>query len=84
MGGTFFEATRPDIYTARSRGRRLQVAAAVLDPALADVNRSRFPVPGSDAAGSFTLPFERWAVILIACLVLLLFDWAAFARRISR
>jgi hypothetical protein len=84
MGGTIFEATRPDIYTARSGGRRLQVAAAVLDPVLADVNRSRFPIPGSDAAGSFTLPLERWAVILIACLVLLLFDWTAFARRISR
>ena len=84
MGSTIFEATRPEIYTAQSGAKRLQVAAAVLDPGLADVNRSRFREPGTDAQRSFTLPLERWAMILIACLILLLIDWTAFARRISR
>jgi hypothetical protein len=83
-GATLFEADRPDIYTVRAARARVQVAAAVLDPQQADVNRSRFTEElGPDTPAS-ALPLERWVLIALACIVLLLVDWTAYTRRITR
>lgn len=83
-GATIFEADRPDIYTASAAGARVQVAAGVLDPRLADVNRSRFAEASVVGAAATTLPLERWVWIVLACIVLLLLDWAAYTRRLTR
>lgn len=83
-GATLFDAARPDVYTARSTDRVVRIATAVLDPRMADVNRSRFG-PASVVAGvSAGLPFERWGLLVLAVIVLFVIDWVAFTRRISR
>jgi Ca-activated chloride channel homolog len=83
-GGTLFDAVRPDIYTARAPGGVVRIAAAVLDPRLADVNRSRFGSTSAFAGLGAGLPFERWGLLVFAVVVLLLLDWVAFTRRITR
>ena len=83
-GATLFDAARPDIYTARGQGGVVRFATAVLDLRMADVNRTRFG-PASAIAGMGTgLPFERWGLVVFAVVLLLLVDWVAFTRRISR
>ncbi|MEO8040664.1 MAG: hypothetical protein ABI794_17995, partial [Betaproteobacteria bacterium] len=83
-GATLFDAERPDIYTVRGAHARLQVAAGVLDPLQADINRSRLTATDGIPVPGVALPFERWVVIVLACLGLLVFDWAAYTRRITR
>ncbi len=83
-GGTLFDASRPDVYTARSQDRVVRITTAVLDSQMADVNRSRFGPASVVAAARAGLPFERWGLLVLAVLVLFLIDWVAFTRRISR
>lgn len=83
-GATMFEADHPDIYTVHTAGARLQVAAGVLDPRQADVNRSRFSEASDPGTVATAWPLERWVWIVLACIALLLFDWAAYARRLTR
>jgi hypothetical protein len=83
-GATLFEAVRPDIYTARTADARVRIAAAVLDPARAEVNRSAFAEDRRPPEAASTPPLERPVVIALACLALLLVDWAAFTRRLTR
>ncbi len=80
-GATLFEAVRPDIYTARTADARVRIAAAVLDPSRAEVNRSAFAEDLRPAEAASAPPLERPVVIALACLALLLVDWAAFTRR---
>jgi Ca-activated chloride channel family protein len=84
--GTVFEAARPDVYTVRSSERHLQVVANMLDPRLADINHSRF----ADRAESDVVrpPAVRgnaapWIVFLLAGVMFLLLEWAAYTRRIT-
>jgi hypothetical protein len=83
-GATIFTAERPDIYTVSAASGRTLVAAAVLDPHLAQVNATRLPEAAPIAVLPQVLPLERWAFIALACLALLLIDWAAYMRRITR
>jgi hypothetical protein len=83
-GATIFEAMRPDVYTVLAPGGRVQVAAAVLDPRQAEVNGSRFAEDSGAATLASVLPLERWVLIMLACIVLLLADWAAYTRRLTR
>jgi hypothetical protein len=80
---TMFEAGRPDIYSVQAAGRRLQVAAALLDPRLAEINRSRFAgMPEGEVTGA-GIPREDWSSLVMIGIALMLLDWAAFARRIT-
>jgi Ca-activated chloride channel homolog len=83
-GATLFEAGRPDIYTARGSGGVVRIATAVPDPRIADVNRTRYGVATVVAGVGSGLPVERWGLLVCAVVVLLLLDWVAFTRRISR
>lgn len=83
-GATLFDAVRPDIYTARAPGGVVRIATAVLDPRIADVNRSRFDAAEGVTETAGGLPIERWGLLVFAVLVLLLIDWAMFTRRIAR
>ncbi|MCC7112764.1 MAG: hypothetical protein IT520_00105, partial [Burkholderiales bacterium] len=83
-GATLFEAVRPDIYTARTADARVRIAAAVLDPSRAEINRSAFAEDLRPAEAASAPPLERPVVIALACLALLLVDWAAFTRRLTR
>jgi hypothetical protein len=80
---TMFEAARPDIYTVQAAGRRLQVAAAVLDPRLADINRSRFAGVSTTDVATAGIPLENWSTLVLIGIALMLLDWAAFTRRIA-
>lgn len=83
-GVTIFDAQRPDIYTVRSGNAHVLIAAGLMDSRLADINASRFahtPVPATALPG---VPLERWALAVLACMALLVFDWAAYVRRVTR
>ena len=83
-GVTVFDAQRPDIYTVRSGNARVLVAASLLDSRLADVNASRFAHAPAPVAAPSGLPLERWVLAVLACMALLMFDWAAYVRRVTR
>jgi Ca-activated chloride channel family protein len=83
-GMTIFDAQRPDIYTVRSGNARLLVTAGVLDSHLADVNASRFAHASAPATAPSGLPLERWVLVVLACMALLMLDWAAYTRRVTR
>jgi hypothetical protein len=82
-GATLFDAARPDIYTAQAAGGRFRVAAALLDPRLADINRSRFADTPPASRTAAARPLEAWSLLVLAGLVLMLLDWAALTRRIA-
>ena len=83
-GVTIFDAQRPDLYTLRSGNARVLVAASLLDSHLADVNASRFANAPAPVAAPPGLPLERWVLAVLACMALLMFDWAAYVRRVTR
>lgn len=83
-GAILFDAARPDLYTVSAGSTRMRVAAALLDPRRAEVNRSRLPPSAGSVPATAGPAFERWTWIVLACVALLLVDWAAFTRRISR
>jgi hypothetical protein len=80
---TMFEAARPGLYTAQAAGRRLQVAAALLDPRLADINRSRLAGASRAELTAGSIPLETWSSLVMIAIVLMLLDWAAYTRRIT-
>jgi hypothetical protein len=83
-GVTVFDAERPDIYTASSGSVRVLVAAGLMDVRRADVNASRLAGEPVVRSASTALPLERWALVALACVALLLFDWGAYVRRVTR
>jgi len=83
-GVTIFDAQRPDIYTVRSGNARVLVAAGLLDSRLADVNASRFARASAPVTAPSGLPLERWVLVVLACMALLMLDWAAYTRRVTR
>ena len=86
-GGTQFDAPRPDVYTATARSGSVQVVANVLDPRLAQINRS--VLAGATAAepsvarGLGRWLAEPWRALLALAAILLLMEWTAFTRRLS-
>jgi hypothetical protein len=82
-GATLFDAARPDIFTVQAAGGRFRVAAALLDPKLADINRSRFADTRPASRTAAARPLEAWSLLVLAGLVLMLVDWAALTRRIA-
>jgi hypothetical protein len=83
-GVTIFDAQRPDIYSVRSGNARVLVAAGLMDSRLADVNASRFAHASVAATVPPGLPLERWVLAVLVCMALLMLDWAAYARRVTR
>lgn len=81
---TVFEAERPDLYTVTGKDRQVQVAAQAIDPGGFEINRSRVTAASTAAVAVGGLPLERWMWISAAALVLLLVEWAAYVRRITR
>ncbi len=85
-GGTLFEVTEPGMFTAVSARQRLRVAANLLDRRVTDVNRSPLAPLRSAAmepAQARRLPFDPWAVFLLAAALLLVFEWWAWNRRVT-
>ena len=83
-GATIFDAARPGVFTVVSDAGTTRVVANVIDPQVADVNRSRFA--GSSVAVAPTLHFARlrfepWIVLLALAVALLAFEWMAYTRR---
>jgi hypothetical protein len=85
-GGTVFEVTEPGMFTAVSASQRLRVVANLLDPRVTDVNRSPLaPLqsPAIESAQAPRLPFDPWAALLLAALLLLVFEWWTWNRRVT-
>lgn len=83
-GQTLFEAERPDIYTVRAANGRVRVVAGAVDTANVEINRTRYGSATPAVVSPTRLPLERWSVLAIIGLVLLLVEWAAYTRRLAR
>ena len=86
-GATVFQANHPGLYTVSNAHERLHVSANVLDPAYAQINRSRFADRSPEQA---TLPIsnrglsaEPWVLLLLLGVALLVADWLTFTRRMT-
>jgi hypothetical protein len=82
-GGTVFEVTEPGMFTAVSASQRLRVVANLLDRRVTDVNRSPLALQSLavESAQAPRLPLDSWAALLLAALLLLVFEWWTWNRR---
>ena len=83
-----FSADQPGIYTAVSADQRVRIAVNVLDRKVSEVNRSRLQPQAplsrdSGGAPDLKLPFDGWTLLLLAALVLLMFEWLTYNRRLT-
>ncbi|MSQ59167.1 MAG: hypothetical protein EXR36_05850 [Betaproteobacteria bacterium] len=85
--GTVFDVPRPGIYKASAAGRELTVAANILDPGYALINRTwlRPREEGRALRGndSYLARSELWTLLLSMAVLLVVIEWAAFCRRVS-
>jgi hypothetical protein len=83
-GGTVFEVTEPGMFTAVSASQRLRVVANLLDRRVTDINRSPLAPLQSlaiESAQAPRLPLDPWAALLLAAVLLLVFEWWTWNRR---
>jgi len=84
--GVVFEAPQPDVYTLSGPSGRALVVAALPDPRLAQINRSRLSATEATDATENATPhwwgLELWMVLLLLAAVLLVVEWITFVRRL--
>jgi hypothetical protein len=81
---TVFVARRPGVYVATFAGQQQQWLVNVVDPKLAEINRSRFnsaTKPAFERGKQW--PFELWTVVLLGAAALLIIEWFSFSRRLT-
>jgi len=92
LGSTVFQADHPGLYTATTPGRRLHLAANLLDPRFTDVNRTVFPLEDPRSAAGVldsVMPVEEgweeelWLYLLLAASCLVILEWWAYHRRLT-
>lgn len=85
--GTVFDAPRPGVYRARSAGRELMIAANVLDPGYAQINRTwlgaREEGRAMQITGAYLARSELWTLLLGVAAILGIVEWAALTRRVT-
>lgn len=79
--GTRFEALRPGIYTAVSADARLKVVVNAFDSRLIQLNRSL--LPATQVRQVSRAPIDSWLWLIVGALVLLLFEWVTYTRRLT-
>jgi hypothetical protein len=82
FGATVIEAPEPGLFTATVAGRRVRVAANLLDHSVSNVNGTRMTAGESEtfpAAG----PKELWWYMLLAASLLVALEWWTYHRRIT-
>jgi len=85
-GGTLFEVTEPGMFTVVSAGRRLRVAANLLDRRVTDVNHSPLAPLQAQAiepVQALRFPLDPWVALLLAAVLLLGFEWWTWNRRVT-
>ncbi len=83
-GVTMFDAERPDVYTAHAADAKLRVVANVLDPRYAGINMTQFDGSRRGAIRSAEYArIEPWTALVAIALLLLVIEWAVWARRIA-
>jgi hypothetical protein len=83
-GVTMFDAHKPDVYTALAADTKLRVVANVLDPRRAGVNVTRFDSSRRAVIRSTDYArIEPWAALVAIALLLLVVEWAVWARRVA-
>jgi hypothetical protein len=84
-GATLFDATQPDVYTAVAGKESVRIVANVLDPRDADINVSRFESTGSGGGRVTNMArIEPWLALVVFAMIMMLVEWLAWARRVSR
>ena len=82
---TLFAANRPDVYTVLAADERMRVVANVNDPRAADINVSRFDsTDGVRMGPAGSARIEPWFALVVFALFVMLIEWAAWVRRVSR
>jgi len=80
-GHTVIDATQPGLYTATAEGRRVRVAANLLDRAVSDVNHTRLEGPGR--LETRPRDTELWFPMLVAALLLIGLESWTYHRRVT-
>jgi hypothetical protein len=78
-----FEADTPGIYTAASGRSRLPVVVNALDSRLTQVNRSVLPATIAQPQTGHPPTTDLWGASLAAAVLLLVFEWMGFNRRLT-
>ena len=85
-GATLFEVAQPGFFAANSEGRRLYLAANLLDPRVSAINETRLTAQPQDArspqAGAH-LAVDPWLVLLVIAVALLTIEWLTYNRRVT-
>ena len=85
-GRSFFDATRPGLYTATGSDRPLRITVNLLDRRISDINQTAVagatPEPAVTDA-SHELPLGLSTLLLILATALLCVEWVAYHRRIT-
>jgi Aerotolerance regulator N-terminal len=86
-GGSVFEVDAPGLFTVVSAHQRLRVAANLFDRRITDVNKSRLAQfkPGAYAlvGANRSLAFDSWFALLLIAVLLLVFEWWSWNRRMT-
>jgi hypothetical protein len=86
-GGSVFETDAPGLFTAISAHRRLRVAANLFDRRVTEVNKSALaqnkPGTAASAVAHRSIPIDASFALLLACALLLLFEWWSWNRRVT-
>ena len=85
-GRSFFDATRPGLYTALGSDRPLRITVNLLERRISNVNESAVTGMASTADiedGSDRLPLGLSALLLMLAAALLFIEWLTYHRRIT-
>jgi hypothetical protein len=86
-GGSMFEAGAPGLFTVVSAHQRLQVAANLFDRGITDVNKSALAQIKPDVDGPTgsqrSIAIDAWFALLLGAVLMLLFEWWSWNRRMT-
>ena len=85
-GATIFAAAQADVFTITASAGTARVVANVMDTRFSDINHSRFagePQRVAQFATAARFGIEPWVALLALSVVLLVFEWLTYTRRVT-
>ncbi len=82
-GGSLVEMVQPGFYTAVTATERLRIAVNALDRKTTEVNRSGLPAVADEPSQSRAAGIDPLQALLLGAVLLLVFEWWAWNRRLT-
>lgn len=83
LGTTVARISAPGLYSATRGDASVRVALQVADGSLSDINRTMFEGASPGRLDKAPVAYEPWFLMLLAAVVLLGVEWAAYHRRLT-